>query len=477
MRRYSHFVIMLFLLLYGLPKVNAQSNNLIAERKKLVLLIDINTPKNSIDSILKRAGVINVNAQDIINGHYSALINGGWLLVKKQDNVIQFNFSIKTLKGNPQQSPYFVTSSAIKTSDRHGYPDDIVYGINKFAAPTVTELPSGLTRFYFKGSLSARRVFLSGSFNDWSTLQGLMSKSGDGWIIDLKLKPGAYEYKFIVDGNWTTDPGNSEEVNDGAGNTNSIYFKYNYIFKLKGYANAQQVVVAGNFAHGNDNELMLTKKGDTWELPLYLREGNYNYRFIVDGKSITDPVSPTKSTDDNGVVNSVANVGETVYFKLSGYANAQNVYVAGNFAKWESGKIKLKKSDGGWVVPIVLKSGNYQYKFIVDGNWITDPANPAHAVEGGQVNSFLAVNPTHTFKLSGHSDAKVVHIAGNFNNWDPDQYLMGHTGNEWSISLCLKPGKCLYKFLVDDNWILDPGNKYWEQNEHNNGNSVLWVGQ
>ena len=191
MRRYSHFVIILFLLLYGLPNVNAQSNNLIAEHKKLVLLIDVKTSKSSIDSILKRAGVTNVDAQDIMSGHYSALINSGWLLVKKQDNVLQFNFSFKSLKENPQQSPYFVTSSAIKTSDRHGYPDNIVYGVNKFIAPTVTELPSGLTRFYFRGSLTARRVFLSGSFNDWSTLQGLMSKSGDGWIIDLKLKPGA----------------------------------------------------------------------------------------------------------------------------------------------------------------------------------------------------------------------------------------------------------------------------------------------
>jgi len=477
MRRYRYFVIILFLLLYGLPKVNAQSNNLIAERKKLVLLIDVNTSKNSIDSILKRAGINNVTAQDVINGHYTALINGGWLLVKKQDNVLQFNFSIKSLKTNPQKSPFSVTESTIKTGDRHGYPDDIIYGVNKFISPTVYQLPSGLTRFYFKGSLSARRVFLSGSFNDWSTLQGLMSKTADGWIIDLKLKPGAYEYKFIVNGNWTTDPGNSIQLDDGAGNINSIYFIYNYTFKLKGYANAHQVFVAGNFNRGNDNELMLTKKGDTWELPLYLREGNYNYRFIVDGKSITDPVSINKTTDDNGVVNSVANVGENIYFKLNGYANAQNVYLAGNFTKWESGKIKLKKSDGGWILPMVLKSGNYQYKFIVDGNWILDPANPCHAVEGGQVNSFLAVNPTHTFKLDGHSDAQVVHITGTFNNWDPDQYLMGHTANQWSISLYLKPGKCLYKFIVDDNWILDPGNKYWEQNGNDKGNSVVWIGQ
>jgi hypothetical protein len=47
----------------------------------------------------------------------------------------------------------------------------------------------------------------------------------------------------------------------------------------------------------------------------------------------------------------------------------------------------------------------------------------------------------------------------------------------WSIDMYLPPGKCLYKFVVDEDWIIDPGNALWEQNEHGTGNSVLWVGQ
>jgi 1,4-alpha-glucan branching enzyme len=127
------------------------------------------------------------------------------------------------------------------------------------------------------------------------------------------------------------------------------------------------------------------------------------------------------------------------------------------------------------VVPIVLQSGNYLYKFNVDGDWITDPVNPAHAVKDKQYNSFLAVNATHTFQLDGYPNAYTVHLAGSFNNWNTNEYLMGHTGNEWSISLYLKPGKQLYKFLVDDKWMIDPGNKLWEQNQFNTDNSVLWI--
>jgi hypothetical protein len=47
-------------------------------------------------------------------------------------------------------------------------------------------------------------------------------------------------------------------------------------------------------------------------------------------------------------------------------------------------------------------------------------------------------------------------------------------GNAWKLPLHLDPGKCLYKFIVDGKWILDPDNENWEENEYGTGNSVLW---
>jgi hypothetical protein len=473
-RRYGHFAIILLLLFCSLLKANAQSNNLIAARKKLILLIDLSSPKTDIDSILKRAGIANVNVQALIEGDYSVIIKNGWTAGRRQKFIIQFNRPINELKANPQSSPYNITSVAITDGENHGYPKAI-YGINKFSSPSVYELPSGLTRFFLPGYLTARRVFLSGSFNDWSTLKGVMSKTINGWVIDLKLQPGPYEYKFIADSQWLTDPGNLLQANDGGGNINSLYFKYNYTFKLAGFALAHKIALAGSFNNENGNELSLEKKGDTWVLPMYLHDGMYYYHFIVDGKWINDPANPNKHTDDKGNISSVINLGETIYFKLNGYANAKNVFVAGNFNNWDPGKIRLKKSGDAWLAPVILSPGNYQYKFIVDGDWITDPLNPCHAVEGKQYNSFLAVNPTHTFKLNGHNSANVVHLAGSFNSWNTNQYLLGHIADGWSISLYLKPGKYLYKFIADDQWLLDPGNKLWEQNQYNTGNSVLWI--
>ena len=52
---------------------------------------------------------------------------------------------------------------------------------------------------------------------------------------------------------------------------------------------------------------------------------------------------------------------------------------------------------------------------------------------------------------------------------------MQRVGDEWIFKVHLYPGKHLYKFIVDGKWILDPGNKLWEQNEYNTGNSVVWI--
>lgn len=55
----------------------------------------------------------------------------------------------------------------------------------------------------------ASEVFLAGDFNDWNPTQYSMRKFKSGKCTKkLKLNPGRYEYKFVVDGEWWTDPQN-----------------------------------------------------------------------------------------------------------------------------------------------------------------------------------------------------------------------------------------------------------------------------
>ncbi|MDP6947211.1 MAG: glycogen-binding domain-containing protein, partial [Myxococcota bacterium] len=71
-------------------------------------------------------------------------------------------------------------------------------------------------------------VLLSGTFNDWATdaeaATSLVQTAGGVWTATVGLPGGVHQYKFIVDGQWMTDPSNEMEVDDGFGGTNSVLY-------------------------------------------------------------------------------------------------------------------------------------------------------------------------------------------------------------------------------------------------------------
>jgi len=76
--------------------------------------------------------------------------------------------------------------------------------------------------FVFRGP-DAKRVSVSGEFNDWSPDATPMKRGAGGqWETTLALKPGRYQYKFVVDGNWTHDPDARENVRNEHGSLNSV---------------------------------------------------------------------------------------------------------------------------------------------------------------------------------------------------------------------------------------------------------------
>jgi CubicO group peptidase (beta-lactamase class C family) len=81
-----------------------------------------------------------------------------------------------------------------------------------------------------------------------------------------------------------------------------------------------------------------------------------------------------------------------------------------------------------------------------------------------------------TFRLKGYADAKIVNLTGTFNDWKPAAIVCGKEAAEWVCRVELKPGKYLYKFIVDGDWILDPANPATEADGRGNTNSVLVKG-
>lgn len=69
----------------------------------------------------------------------------------------------------------------------------------------------------------AKRVYLAGTFNNWTPEATPMNSDGKGrWTTGLEVTPGRYEYLFVVDGLWMPDPNAREAVQNPFGGVNSI---------------------------------------------------------------------------------------------------------------------------------------------------------------------------------------------------------------------------------------------------------------
>src|SRR5262249_41129111 len=69
----------------------------------------------------------------------------------------------------------------------------------------------------------AKQVSLCGQFNSWSSETGQMTRHEDGhWEAIVALRPGRYEYKFLVDGEWLPDPVVDQTIPNAYGSVNSV---------------------------------------------------------------------------------------------------------------------------------------------------------------------------------------------------------------------------------------------------------------
>jgi hypothetical protein len=88
--------------------------------------------------------------------------------------------------------------------------------------PTPAVLPTVEVKFWLLEP-HAKRVFLSGVFNGWSPDATPMQRQSDGrWETTLALRPGRYQYKFVVDGEWIPDVHAMENVVNDFGTLNSV---------------------------------------------------------------------------------------------------------------------------------------------------------------------------------------------------------------------------------------------------------------
>ncbi len=100
-------------------------------------------------------------------------------------------------------------------------------------------------------------VYLSGTFNDWAPADITMEKENGIWIVRLKLEPGYYEYKYVVNGEkWIEDPEAPAFVDDGFGGKNGAFV----LVKVKGKLEI----------HAPQDELQQEESSTEISYPLYI---------------------------------------------------------------------------------------------------------------------------------------------------------------------------------------------------------------
>lgn len=79
-------------------------------------------------------------------------------------------------------------------------------------------------------------------------------------------------------------------------------------------------------------------------------------------------------------------------FRFQADPDVKQVFLAGEFNGWDPAALPMSKRAGMFVKRVALEPGEHPYKFLVDGQWMADPAADAQAPDGfGAMNSVARV--------------------------------------------------------------------------------------
>jgi len=344
----------------------------------------------------------------------------------------------------------------------------------------------GKVVFTFKTDIKATSVFLAGNFNNWSTSAMPMQLVDGVWQIAITLEPGSYQYKFVINGTtWKEDPEAPSYVDDGFGGKNGAF--------------------------------VLTKDGKVEPV----------------GGQVPSTSQMLKDYEPNSARKDTIYVDQDGYVVIRLYTDAKRVFIAGTFNNWnEKDTEAYFVEDGIWEAVLELNPGIYEYKFIVDGNWVIDPNAFAYVDDGfgGKNGAFEVYEENGGLKVrapiskgavqlqaknvetqkaesvvepkkeiakvegtrAGVSivDGKVIfavkndkaqeaYVAGTFNSWNATGLKMQLVDGYWTASLQLSPGTYEYKyvFVIGGNqvWQEDPNAPSYKPDGYGGKNGVFKV--
>lgn len=125
-------------------------------------------------------------------------------------------------------------------------------------------------------------------------------------------------------------------------------------------------------------------------------------------------------------------IAHTFSLKVPG---AKAVYLAGEMSDWQDNVFEMQQGENdNWSLTLHLPQGAWQYKFVVDGQWIYDQSNPKTTDDGfdglnsviilGEENKEISVNPNipHGSVINSDFDSKTLGENSPFTVYLPPGY-------------------------------------------------------
>jgi len=369
-------------------------------------------------------------------------------------------------------------------------------------------------------------IVVKGGTSAWTDIATLQKGENDVWSGSAQLaSPGQYNYKFVASTSDKSDcyegGDNRSFVIDGILDKTISAVKNQEVSldaQLDGYKNGSAVSIAVSYALSQESSQYsgnIEITGDAGSQKLMVKsELDASVTSITLTATDTSDASNTGTVtvmiqakeyeEDSSIASPVVGKGQATFNYFA--PTAKKVEIRGTLCGWSDGEGKeltFNEETGYWSITMKLAASAtpYQYKFVVDGEWKTDPLNKSELVDGNSavtiteddadqpVSPYPEVNGTAvTFKYKNDSladDTKVC-VAGEMNGWGKyaDGYMLkknSQTG-EWELTLTdLAPGKYEYKFVYcdanetvpenQDKWVTDDRN----ENSLVNGNSVFYI--
>lgn len=193
------------------------------------------------------------------------------------------------------------------------------------------------------------QVFVAGTFNDWDTTSHPLTYHPEDGLFKgiLRLLPGTYHYKFIVDGVWRIDDKCSRWVINPHGSLDSV-------LEIDDSTREQQF---------NPPSVTLKNKG--------------NAEMTIKAKSPFTRAKASKAAKLSRTARAPAPKLEPTTKRITFCVRTNpgsHVFLAGTFNNWDPTAKEMtdKKGNGVYITTLMLPAGIHEYKFVIDGIWYAD---------------------------------------------------------------------------------------------------------